>query len=285
MATFSNIATLSYNNTTVNSNIVTGELQEVLAASKSSIPGTYTTDEAITYVVSIVNSGTNAFTGLTVTDDLGAYVLADETTTVYPLTYVVDSARYYVDGVLQATPTVTAGPPLVFTGINVPAGSNALLLYQARTNAFAPLAPDSTIVNNATVSGGGLSEDVIGTATINLSTEPVLRITKALEPTVVTDNGEITYTFTISNYSTTPAVATDSVTLTDTFDPIIDINSVTLDGAPWTVGTNYTYNTATGLFTTVPGAITVPAATTTQNADGTWSITPGTATLIVSGTV
>ena len=285
MATFSNIATLSYNNTTVNSNIVTGELQETLAASKSAIPDTYITDDAITYVISIVNSGTTAFTGLTVTDDLGAYVLEDETTTVYPLTYVVDSARFYVDGVLQATPTVTAGPPLVFTGINVPAGSNALLLYQARTNNFAPLSPDSTIVNNATVSGGGLSEDVIGTATIAVSAEPVLRITKALEPTVVTDNGEITYTFTISNYSTTSAIATDSVTLTDTFDPIIAITSVTLDGVALAEGTNYTYNTASGLFTTVPGVITVPAATTTQNADGSFSVIPGTATLVVTGTV
>ncbi len=285
MATFSNIATLSYNNTTVNSNIVTGELQEVLTASKSAIPGTYIADDTITYVVSIVNSGTTAFTGLTVTDDLGAYQLADEITTVYPLSYVADSARFYVDGVLQAAPTVTAGPPLVFTGINVPAGSNALLLYQARTNSYAPLSADSTIVNNATITGGGLNESVVGTATIAVGTEPVLRITKALEPTVVADNGEITYTFTISNYSTTAAVATDSVTLRDTFDPIITITDVTFNSNSWSGGANYTYNTATGLFVTVPGAITVPAATTTQNADGTFSVTPGTVTLVVTGTV
>ena len=53
-----------------------------------------------------------------------------------------------------------------------------------------------------------------------------------------------------------------------------------------TVGTDYTYNTATGEFATVAGKITVPAATYTQNAaTGLWTTTPGTATLTVSGTV
>ena len=38
-------------------------------------------------------------------------------------------------------------------------------------------------------------------------------------------------------------------------------------------------------FATVPGVITVPAATYTQNAQGAWTVTPGTATLTVSGTI
>jgi len=283
MATFSNIATLTYNNTTVNSNIVTGEIQQVLAAAKSSVPDTYITDDVITYVISLINSGTNDYTGLTVTDDLGALEL-DETTTVYPLTYIADSARYYVDGVLQAAPTVTAGPPLVVSGLYVPAGGDAILIYQARVNEYAPLDIDSTIINNATVTGAGISDDIIASSIIATSAEPNLRITKALEPSVIAENGTITYTFTISNYGTTAADTTDLVTLTDTFDPIITITSVTLDGVDW-LPTNYTYNTATGLFTTIPGQITVPAATTAQNEDGTWSITPGTTTLVITGTV
>lgn len=50
-------------------------------------------------------------------------------------------------------------------------------------------------------------------------------------------------------------------------------------------GTNYTYNAATGVFTTLAGQITVPAATFTQNTDGTFTVTPGTATLVITGTV
>ena len=282
MATFTNFATLTYGDNTVNSNIVTGEIREVLSATKDPLPDSYITGDVITYVVSIINSGDSAFTDITVTDNLGAYTLDDTTTTVYPLTYIADSARFYVDGVLQANPTVTAGPPLVISGLDIPANGNGLLIYQARANEFAPLTDGSTIVNNATITGDGICQDIVATATITLSTEPELRITKALEPTVVPCNGTITYTFTISNYGTSPAVATDSVILTDTFDPIIDIESVTINGVATTA---YTYNTATGLFRTNDGAITVPAATPVQNEDGSWTVTPGVTTIVVTGTI
>ena len=282
MATFTNFATLTYGDNTVNSNIVTGEIRDVLSATKDPLPDSYTTGDIITYVVSIINSGDSDFAGLTVTDDLGAYTLADGTTVVYPLNYIADSVRFYIDGILQTAPTTEGGPPLVISGIAIPANSNGLLIYQARANEFAPLSDGSTIINNATVSGDGICQDIVATATIALSTEPELSITKALEPTVVPCNGTVTYTFTISNYGTTAAVATDSVILTDTVDPIIDITSVTINGVATTA---YTYNTTTGLFRTNDGTITVPAATATQNENGSWTVTPGTTTLVVTGTL
>ena len=72
MATFTNQATLSYNNTVTRSNIVTGELVDILTATKTAVTGTYGCDSCVAYAVSIVNSGASAFTGLTLTDDLGA---------------------------------------------------------------------------------------------------------------------------------------------------------------------------------------------------------------------
>jgi len=61
---------------------------------------------------------------------------------------------------------------------------------------------------------------------------------------------------------------------------------VTFDGAVWTEGVQYNYDEATGLFTTVPGQILVPAATYTQDpVTGAYSVTPGTATLVVTGTI
>ena len=48
---------------------------------------------------------------------------------------------------------------------------------------------------------------------------------------------------------------------------------------------DYTYDAQTGEFATVPGAITVPAATFAQLADGAYAVTPGRVTLTVSGTV
>ena len=73
MPTFSNQAQLSYNGITANSNIAYGQILEVLAASKTALSDTYASGDRITYIFSIVNSGTTAFSDLTVTDNLGAY--------------------------------------------------------------------------------------------------------------------------------------------------------------------------------------------------------------------
>lgn len=75
MATFTNQATLSYNGGSTNSNIITGEIVDVLTASKTAVVDTYRTPDKITYVVSLVNTGTLALTNLTLTDNLGAYTV------------------------------------------------------------------------------------------------------------------------------------------------------------------------------------------------------------------
>lgn len=283
MATFTNYATLSYNGVTTDSNIVTGELLETLSAAKTAVPDSYSAGSAVTYVVSMVNSGTAALTGLTVTDDLGGYEYGGAT--VYPLAYTDGSVRYYVNGVLQAAPTVTAGPPLVINGINVPAGGNAIIVYEASVTNYAPLGAEATVTNNAVISGTGLSASV--TATEEIGAEPRLRlnITKAISPSAVTENGQLTYTFVIENTGSIAATAADNVIMTDTFDPILDPITVSFNGTAWTAGINYTYDTTTGVFETQAGEITVPAATYTQNADGTWAVQPGTATLVITGTV
>ena len=103
MATFTNQATLTYNGTTTASNIVTGEILEVLSAQKNAVVDVYTAGDDITYVVSILNTGQAPLTGLTLTDDLGAYTFGAQTLT--PLTYTNGSIRYYVNGVLQPAPT------------------------------------------------------------------------------------------------------------------------------------------------------------------------------------
>jgi len=284
MALFTNQATLTYNNTSVNSNVATGELLEVLSAAKNAVISTYTTGETTAYVISILNSGTAPFTGLTVTDDLGAYTLGAET--VYPLTYVTGSVRYYVNGVLQPTPTVTAEAPLTVTGISVPAGSNAILIYEAEANNFAPPQTGGTVTNTATVTGGGLAAPVAASETVTASPEARLSITKTISPSTVTENDRVTYTFTIQNFGGTAVVSTDNASVTDTFDPILSDLAVTFNGSVWTEGAEYSYDETTGLFATVPGQILVPAATFTQNPEsGVWITEPGVATLVVTGTI
>ena len=131
-----------------------------------------------------------------------------------------------------------------------------------------------------------MSAPVTAMETVTADTEPVLTISKSITPSQVVDNDRVTYTFVIQNSGSAPVVATDNAAISDTFDPILTALSVTFNGATWTEGTQYNYNEATGLFTTVPGQIVVPAATYTQDpVTGAYTVTPGIATLVVTGTI
>lgn len=283
MATFYNQAILSYNGNTTTSNITTGEILEVLSATKNAVVDEYTSDDAITYVVSIINSGASAFTGLTLTDDLGEYTSG--TLTLVPLTYTADSLQYYENGVLRPTPAVASENPLTVTGISVPARGNATIIYEARTNGFAPIGIGGTITNTAVISGTNVSPVTVE-ETINASEEARLTISKSLSPATVAENGVITYTFVIQNSGNTAAIAADNVAVTDTFNPILSGITVAFNGETWAENTNYTYNEATGIFSTVPGQITVPEATYTQDpASGVIIVNPGVSVLTVTGTV
>lgn len=283
MATFTNFATLSYNGGTTTSNIVTGQLLETLSAAKLAVTDDYTARDDVTYVVTLLNSGTVPLTGLTVTDDLGAYQFEGDT--VYPLEYTDGSLRYFINGVLQADPAVTDTAPLTITGVSVPAGGNVMLIYETTVTSFAPPGVDDTITNTVVVTGGGAVTPVTASETIRTEDRADLTISKSVSPDVVTENGQLTYTFVIANHGNTAAVATDDVVVRDVFDPILNPVSVTFEGDAWMEGVNYTYNGTTGEFETLPGQITVPAATYTRSDDGTWIVNPGTVTLVVTGTV
>ena len=284
MAIFTNQATLTYNGNSTNSNIAYGEILDVLVATKTAVEGTYTPGQIVTYVVTLRNTGNVALTGLTVTDDLGGYLFNGAT--VYPLTYVDGSVAMFTDGVPQAAPTVVAGPPLVFSDIAVPAGGDVVIVYQAQANAYANPEVGGTIDNTVTITGDGLSTPITATETVNADVEPVLTITKSITPSQVVDNDRVTYTFVIQNSGNQAVVATDNAAITDTFDPILTALTVTFEGAAWTQGVQYNYNETTGLFTTVPGQIVVPAATYTQDpVTGAYTATPGIATLVVTGTI
>lgn len=283
MARFTNQAQLRYGNAVANSNIAVGEILEVLSATKTAVRNTYGTNDTITYIISIINSGTAPITGLTVTDNLGAYSFG--TASLTPLTYLTGTAIYYVNGILQTTPAVTEGPPLVITGITVPAGGNATLIYETVINQFAPLAAGSSITNTATISGNGITSVDIS-ETILTDTEPELSITKSISPVPVTENGTLTYTFLIQNSGNTAADTASSAVITDQFTPILRNLTVTFNGTAFASGTDYTYNETTGEFATIAGSITVPAASFTQDPlTGEWSITPGISTLTVTGTI
>lgn len=284
MALFTNQATLSYGSTVTVSNVAVGEILEVISVTKTALNTTYGQNDTITYVISILNSGSSAFNNLTLTDNLGTYDFG--TGTLTPLSYTDGTLRYYVNGALQVSPAVTVNQDsIVVNGINVPAGGNAILVYEVSANQYAPLNPNGQITNTGTVSGMGITP-VLAEETVTVENTPNMTITKSISPVPVAEGEEVTYTFFIQNTGNTPLVATDNAVINDLFDPILTNLSVTFNGAAWTNGTEYNYNQTTGLFETVPSNVTVPAATYTQDPiTGIWSVTPGTSTLVVTGTI
>ncbi len=285
MATFYNQATLSYNGNTTTSNMTTGELVEVLSATKQALTTTYSAaGETVTFIISIVNSGTVPFTGLTITDTLGAYTYGIDT--LVPFTHVKGAIQYYNNGILQPEPTVSSGSPFTISGITVPAGGNATIIYDTVVNQFAPIGTDGEITNEAVISGGGLTNSITVRADLTTAKTANLSISKSMYPTTVSENGQLTYTFLIQNTGNTAATTSDSIIVTDTFDPILNPITVTFNDTQWASPTNYTYNSTTGEFSTLDNQITVPAATYTQNpTTGAWVVTPGVSKLTITGTV
>lgn len=281
MPTFHNQATLSYNGKSVSSNVTTGEIVSTLTGTKTAVHAEYSSGSELVYIISLTNSANTAVTGLTVTDDLGAYQF--DTQTLVPLDYCDGSIKYFVDGILAPTPSITSTSPLTVTGISVPADGTAMLVYAARVNEFAPPEANSAITNTAVISGAGASALSVS-ETVNASCEPVLSITKSLSPVSVPENGEVTYTFEICNSGGAEATAEDKVSVADTFSPALSGICVSLDGVELTSPDCYTYDESTGVFETVPGEITVPAATFEQDpACGEWSCIPASATLVITG--
>ena len=92
MAQFTNQARLAYNNSVTNSNIAIGEILEVLSATKTAVRNVYAQNDTVTYIISIVNAGATGYSGLSVSDNLGAYEFGTETLT--PLTYLDGTVRY-----------------------------------------------------------------------------------------------------------------------------------------------------------------------------------------------
>lgn len=284
MQPFYNQATLSYNNIVTTSNLVRGTLRTALQVTKTPVKDTYVHGEEISYLISIQNTSETAFTGLTLTDDLGAYTFG--TGTVVPLTYVDGTLTVLTNGAPTTGPAVQTAEPLTVTGIDVPAGGSVVVAYAVVVNAYAPLGANAAVTNTVTVDGAGLTSPMTASAEITAAEAVTLAITKAIDPNPVTERGQVTYTFEIRNYGSQPAAAAENAVVTDQFDPVLSSLTAALNGTPMTATTDYTYDAASGLFETVAGVLTVPAATYAQDPDtGAWSVTPGLTTLTVTGTI
>lgn len=277
MAIITNQATITYQSNGISqsatSNIATTTLEGPFTVTKTSLGSEYALNNDITYILTTTNNGPATLTNVQIVDDLGTGDLENA-----PLTYT-GPAQLYLNGVLSTNLTVTQDENIViFTIPTLTPGTTAIIVYRATPNQFAPLETGSEITNTATWTANGITEPTTDTNTVTIQDRANVTITKAMSPDPVTSGGILTYTFNLTN---TGNIAAEDVVLTDTFDPAptditVSVNGVVLDM------TDYTYVNGT---LTIDSGLTVPAATYTTDPNGVVVIEPGTAVIVVTGTI
>ncbi len=287
MATIiTNQATLNYKYGSVSASTVSNITSAVFGSSldidKTSLNESYRVGQSVTYIISLENSG-SALDDITVSDNLGSYTFNGRILT--PLTYT-GPARLFVNGVFvsELTPEIEANEISFFID-NLPANSNAQIVYQATPNQYARRCCGDSITNTAT-SECDCPCNIPASASYTLCADCFadVRIVKSVCPNPVICGEEITYIFDISNYGNIPAT---DVVLTDTFNPPLTDIIVSLNGTPLSQS-DYSYINGT---LTIPSAnssldLTVPAATCVQNPQtGEITVVPGNIQIVVSGNI
>lgn len=279
--TFYNTATLTYAGNTVRSNTVSGTITEAMNGDKIPLSRTYRKGDEVSYLITIRNTSNTVMNNVTVTDDLGKGIYGTGIHT--PMAVKQDSVNVLVNGTPVLDADILTEPELTVSGFDIPVIGNATIAYTAVLNDFAPLTAGEEITNTVEVNADNLAAPISFDADIAPAVGAVLAVEKNLMPTVIPEDGSLIYTFTIRNFGNAATTTADAVVLSDIFTPKIAISNVYYGRTQWQENVNYTYED--GVFTTLANQITVPAATFTRGTDDAVLIEPGTATIVITGTV
>lgn len=285
MGIFYNHATLSYNDNSTESNVVTGTLVSALNLTKTALKKEYQPGDKIAFLVNIVNRSMTDYNEIKLVDDLGAFSRKNGEKLI-PLTFVNGSVRYiYNNESVGTRRTDIVDGKLEIYDVDVPKNGNSMIIFEAMVNEYAPLFPGAEINTEIIGTGAQLPEPISDTEKIKAAKAPYLMIGKMLTPQMVFEHQKVTYTFVISNYGSAAADYDDNAVITDTFMPKLNITDVHLEDTVWTQGVDYFY-TAEGEFRSADHKINVEAATYSMDKNtGIWTVTPGVTKLYITGTM
>ena len=242
-----------------------------------------------TYVVRVENNGTGTLSDITVRDNLGAgrrrsdhqeSERGHDQESEAPLTYVEDSAVFYLNGTeIEGTAQTNRRGVTFETDTPLEPGDNLLIIYVATLDS----AQTKPVTNTATVTArtGSASRREItesDTATIRPIACAAVSIFKTADRDTVMSGDTLTYTFTLMNSG---FKAADEITLTDEFPEEFTVTSVSYTSNGVTTPVSSDDYTITGDTLTLPASgselvIGVPAAKKAG---------PGITTITITGTV
>ncbi|MEU8035307.1 putative Ig domain-containing protein [Streptosporangium sp. NPDC049078] len=225
--------------------VVAGPLAMVKTASASStVPG-----GTLNYTITVTNTGTSAFTGVTLTD---------------PLADVLDDATYNADATASAGSVSVTGQTLNWTG-NVAAGATVTIAYSVTVsssgtgNKVLANAVTSSTVGSTCPAGGG---DPRCSAIVTVSG---LAIVKVASLSTTTPGQSIGYTITVTNNGQTPYTG---ATFIDSMAGLLDDAVYNADATASSGSVSYTSPNLTWTGNLAPGgSANITYSATVRNPD------------------
>lgn len=239
----SNFASLTFeygsNKEEVLSNTAFATLQDSVNMSLSSVENSYSLNDTITYVLSIINNGNRNIKNIKISSDLASYTInsgiAEKIIT--PLSYTGVSKLYIGGKFFSDIEAEVLSDKIIFSVEEIPALSNVLIFYSTTVNKNADLSTGSFLKNTSSLTYDGMINNIESSDTIYVREKADVTLIKYMYPNSITSGEIITYNFILYNYGNIEA---KNVSFSDTFSPAplnlnVSVNSDALSSK------NYSY--------------------------------------------
>lgn len=221
------------------SNTAFATLQDSVNIDLSSVENSYSSNDTITYILSIINNSSRCIKNIKVSNDLASYTINSGISqkTITPLSYE-GTAKLYIGGkFFSDIEAEVLADKIIFNLEEIPALSNALIFYSTRVNKNAELSTGSSLKSTSSLTYDGMINNIESSDTIYVKEKADVTLIKYMYPNSITSGEIITYNFILYNYGNIEA---KNVAFSDTFSPAplnlnVSVNSDALSSK------NYSY--------------------------------------------
>lgn len=221
------------------SNTAFATLQDSVNIDLSSVENSYSSNDTITYILSIINNSSRCIKNIKVSNDLASYTINSGISqkTITPLSYEGTSKLYIGGKFFSDIEAEVLSDKIIFNLEEIPALSNALIFYSTRVNKNAELSTGSSLKSTSSLTYDGMINNIESSDTIYVKEKADVTLIKYMYPNSITSGEIITYNFILYNYGNIEA---KNVAFSDTFSPAplnlnVSVNSDALSSK------NYSY--------------------------------------------